>query len=168
MPRSIDLTAHSTQSVQRIHSAFCNEAYWRARLSAFDVGSPVLESLTTDSAGETFVSMSTRFSGDELPDPIARLRLPSLELVQRERWSLVEGGTLRGEITVDAPRTPISGMGSVDLTPAGSGTRLAGTATVKVNVPLIGGPISRFIAGLLARGILDIVRVTDSWLAENP
>ena len=137
-------------------------------MGAFDGGSPSLDYLTTDSAGETSVSMSTRLRADELPDPIARLRLPSLDIVQRERWYLAEGGTLRGEITVDALRTPISGRGSIDLTSAGSGTRLAGTATVNVNVPLIGRPISRFVAGLLARGILDIVHVTDSWLAQNP
>jgi hypothetical protein len=108
-----------------------------------------------------------RFGGDQLPDPMRRLRLASLEIVQRERWSTLDGGELRGEITVDAPRTPISGRGSVVLAPAESGTQLTGTATVNVNIPLIGGPISKFIAGLLASGILDIVRVTDSWLVEN-
>jgi hypothetical protein len=44
---------------------------------------------------------------------------------------------------------------------------LAGTATVKVNVPLIGGAIAKFVAGQLATGIVDIVRVTDSWLFEH-
>ena len=111
--------------------------------------------------------MTMRFGRDQLPEPIQRLRLATLEIVQCERWSAVEDGDLRGQITVDAPRTPISGRGSVHLTPADFGTRLAGTATVKVNVALIGGTIARFIAGQLAHGIVDIVRVTDSWLDEN-
>lgn len=168
MPRSIDLTAQSPHSLHRIRSAFGDEAYWRARLSAFEAGSPILDYLTTDSAGATSVSMTMRFGGDQLPVPIQRLRIGALDIVQRERWYAVEGGSLRGEITVDAPRTPISGAGSVHLTPVDSGTRLAGTARVKVNVPIIGGPIARFIAGQLANGILDIVHVTDSWLDENP
>jgi hypothetical protein len=96
-----------------------------------------------------------------------RLRLASLEIVQRERWSALDDGELRGEISVDALRTPIAGDGSVRMTPTDCGTRLAGTASVEVNVPLIGGAIARFIAGLLANGIVDIVRVTDSWLSEN-
>jgi hypothetical protein len=33
-----------------------------------------------------------------------------------------------------------------------------------VNVPIIGGKIAAFVAGLLADGIVDIVRVTDTWL----
>lgn len=164
----MDLTAESPNPPGRIRASFANEAYWRARLGSFEGGSPVLDYLSTDSAGDTLVSMTMRFSGDQLPDVMRRLRLPSLEIIQRERWSAGEGDTLRGEITVDAPRTPISGRGTVHLIPAGTGTRLNGAATVKVNVPLIGGPISRFIAGLLARGIIDIVHVTDSWLAQNP
>jgi len=167
VPRSFELTAQSPHSLQRIRSAFEDETYWLARLDAFEAGSPRLDYLTTDSAGETSVSMTMRFGRDQLPEPIQRLRLATLEIVQCERWSAVEDGDPRGQITVDAPRTPISGRGSVHLTPADFGTRLAGTATVEVNVPLIGGTIARFIAGQLAHGIVDIVRVTDSWLDEN-
>jgi hypothetical protein len=111
--------------------------------------------------------MTMRFGGDQLPDPMRRLRLASLEIVQREQWYTVDGGGVQGEIAIDALKTPISGHGSVLLTPGDPGTRLAGTATVKVNVPLIGGAIAKFVAGQLATGIVDIVRVTDSWLFEH-
>jgi len=107
------------------------------------------------------------FSGDQLPTALGRLRLPSLQIVQSEQWFPVENGTLRGEITVDAPKTPMSGRGSVRLHTDGPGTRLDGTAKVQVNVPIIGGPIARFVAGQLKLGILDIVHVTDSWLSTN-
>jgi hypothetical protein len=168
VPRSIDLTAQSPYSVADIRSAFDDEAYWSYRLAAFEGGSPTLDHLTVDASGQTSVSMTMRFSGDQLPEPIRLLRLPALEIVQSERWHAIDGGTLRGEIAVDAPRTPMSGRGSVHLAPDGSGTQLAGTATVKVNVPIVGGPISRFIAGVLARGIVDIVHATDAWLADGP
>ena len=168
MPRSIELTAASPHPLTDIRRAFDDEAYWQSRLTAFEGGSPTLDELSTDESGRTSVTMTMRFGGDQLPDPLRRLRLGSLEVVQREQWDAVEAGTLRGAIEVDARRTPMSGRGSVRLTPAGSGTALAGHATVDVNVPLIGGAISKFIAGLLANGIVDIVGVTDSWLAENP
>jgi hypothetical protein len=164
----MNLSAESPHSLDRIRSAFDDETYWLARLGAFEAGSPTLDSLTTDREGRTNVSMTMRFGGDQLPDPLQRLRLASLEIVQSEQWSTIEDGKLRGEISIDAPRTPMSGQGSVHLSPIDTGTRLTGTATVKVNVPIIGGPIARFIAGLLANGIVDIVRVTDSWLFENP
>ena len=55
----------------------------------------------------------------------------------------------------------------VDLAPDGPGTRLVGTATVTVKVPLIGGTIATFVAGQLATGIVDVVTVTDAWLSES-
>lgn len=121
--------------------------------------------MSTDASGRTCVAMTMRFGGDQLPDPIRRLRLASLEIVQREQWYPVDDGTVRGEITVDAPRTPLSGRGAVELTPDGQGTHLTGTATVKVNVPLIGGTIATFVAGQLANGIVDVVAITDAWLS---
>ncbi|GLP75763.1 hypothetical protein TUM20983_28730 [Mycobacterium antarcticum] len=167
VPRSMDLTAESPHPLARIRFAFQSEVYWQDRLRAFEGASPTLDSLTTDSAGRTTVSMTMRFGGDQLPDPLRRLRLAGLDIVQRERWFADEDGGLRGEIGVDALRTPISGHGAVLLTAVPPGTRLAGTATVEVGVPLIGGTIARFITGLLANGIVDIVRITDAWLDEN-
>lgn len=164
MQRSLPLTAESPHPLKRIKCAFEDPAYWAARLDAFEGGSPTLDSLSTDASGRTRVAMTMRFGGDQLPDPIRRLRLASLEIVQREEWYPV-GRTVRGEITVDAPRTPLSGRGAVELTPDGAGTHLTGTATVKVNVPLIGGTIATFVAGQLANGIVDVVAVTDAWLS---
>jgi hypothetical protein len=161
------LTAESPHSLDDVRRAFDAPAYWRSRLGAFEGGSPTLDSLDTDSSGTTTVVMTMRFGGDQLPDPIRRLRLASLVIVQREHWRSVDDGNVRGEIAIDALKTPISGTGSVLMAPAGTGTQLAGTATVKVNVPLIGGPIATFVVGQLATGIVDVVRVTDSWLFEQ-
>ena len=167
MPRSLSLKAESPNSIQRIRSAFDDEQYWRARLATFADASPRLQDLTTDAAGTTSVTMTMRFGGDQLPGPLQRLRLGALHIVQRERWCAVVDGSVRGEIAIDAPRTPMSGDGAVTLSPSGEGTLLAGTARVEVSVPLIGGAIANFIAGQLANGIVDIVHITDSWLAQN-
>lgn len=165
MSRSVPLTALSPHPLPDILAAFRDARYWRARLGAFEGGSPTLDALDTDSAGRTTVAMTMRFGGDQLPDPIRRLRLASLEIVQREVWFPDDDGRARGEITVDALRTPLSGRGAVELTPDGTGTQLTGNATVKVNVPLIGGTIATFVAGQLATGIVDVVTVTDAWLS---
>jgi hypothetical protein len=167
VPRSMDLTARSPHPPEKIRSAFENDDYWLARLTAFEAGSPVMDHFSVDPTGQISVSVTMRFAPDQLPDVMRRLHLPALEVVQLERWSPVDDGSLRGHIAVDALRTPISGQGSVHLTSAGSGTQLVGTATVDVKLPLLGGPISKFIAGLLANGIVDIVHVTDSWLDAN-
>src|SRR3954447_6145392 len=99
------LTAESPHSLDGIRCAFDDAAYWRARLRAFEAGSPTLDSLTTDSSGTTSVVMTMRFGGDQLPDPLRRLRLASLHIVQREQWHAVESGTASGSIAIDAVRT---------------------------------------------------------------
>jgi hypothetical protein len=162
------LAASSPHDIHRIRAAFDDERYWQARLAFVDDASPTLDSHDTDGAGTTTMQMTMRFGGDQLPVPLQRLRLGSLHVVQREEWSALDGTTVRGEITVHAPRTPLAGRGSVTMQPTGAGTALTGTAVVDVNVPILGGKIASFVAGLLADGIVDIVRVTDTWLYANP
>ena len=160
----MELAANSPHDIRQIRAAFDDPDYWRARLAFVEGGSPTLDTLDIDGAGTTTMQMTMRFGGDQLPGPLQRLRLGSLHVVQHEQWSAFDGTTVRGEITIHAPRTPLSGQGSVTMQPAGSGTALRGTAVVDVSVPLIGGKIATFVAGLLADGIVDIVRVTDTWL----
>ena len=158
------LAASSPHDIRQIRAAFDDPDYWQARLAFVEGGSPTLDTLDTDDAGTTTMQMTMRFGGDQLPGPLQRLRLGSLHVVQHEQWSAIDGSTVRGEITIHAPRTPLSGQGLVTMQPVGTGTALTGTAVVDANVPIIGGKIAAFVAGLLADGIVDIVRVTDTWL----
>jgi hypothetical protein len=151
------LAASSPHDVHEIRAAFDDPDYWRARLAFVEGGSPTLDAFATDDAGTTTMQMTMRFGGDQLPGPLQRLRLGSLHVVQHEQWSAIDGSTVHGEIAIHAPRTPLSGHGSVTIEPVGTATALTGTAVVDVK-------IAAFIAGLLADGIVDIVRVTDTWL----
>ena len=168
MPRTLELSAESPYGIDRIRAAFDDDAYWQARLAFVDGGAPTLDELSTADDGTTTMQMSMRFGGDQLPGPLRRLRVGTLHLVQREEWSALDGDVVRCSITVDAPRTPISGHGSVTLRQAGTGTRLVGTAVVDVRMPIVGGTIAGFIAEVLANCIVDVVRVTDAYLdGEN-
>jgi hypothetical protein len=156
VPRSFVVSAESPGTVDQAHRAFGSETYWQARLAAFDTGSPTLDSLTTDADGTTTAMLTLSFGGDQLPPPL-----------HRERWYAPEDGRARGEITVDARGLPLSGGGALALTPIPDGLRFECTATVTVNVPLIGGTIAKLIAEPLADGILDIHVFTNQWVAEN-
>lgn len=166
MPRSFDTSVESPASVEQFLSAFGNEDYWRARLAIGD-GAATLKSLTVDADGTVSVVVGASLLRDRLPKLITQLHRADLELVQNERWSRIDDGLLRGEISVAAPGTPLSGFWEVLVTPVRNGSRLNYTATVKVNVPLVGGTIERFIGGQLAEGIPDGVRFTTEWIAEN-
>lgn len=163
MPNVVRLTAESPHALANIRSAFADGDYWRARLDLNEAGAPTLDTLTTDAGGTTTMQMTMRFGGDQLPAVLRPLRLGALKVVQHEVWEPTADG-LHGTIGVTALRTPISGRGIVDLESDGAGTRLTGTATVDVRVPLFGGPIAGFLTAQLADAIREIVRVTDRWL----
>ena len=167
MPRSFVVSAESPGTVDQALRAFGSETYWQARLAAFDTGSPTLDSLTTDADGTTTATMTLSFGGDQLPPPLNRLHTGVLHVLHRERWYAPDDGRARGEITVDAHGLPMSGGGTVSLTPVADGLRFECTATVTVDVPLIGGTIAKLIAEPLADGILDIHLFTNAWVAEN-
>jgi hypothetical protein len=167
VPRSFVVSAESSATANQAHRAFGSETYWRARLAAFDTGSPTLDSLATDADGTTTATMTLRFGADQLPAPMNRLHTGVLQVLHRERWYAPEDGRAHGEITVDARGLPLSGEGALSLTPVRDGLRFECTATVTVAVPLIGGTIAKLIAEPLAGGILDIHVFTDQWVAEN-
>jgi hypothetical protein len=74
---------------------------------------------------------------------------------------------VRGDIAVAVPRAPLSGLGQATLAPERSGSRLDYTASVTVNVPLVGGKIESFICGQTIDEITRLQRFTDEWIAEN-
>lgn len=166
MPRSFDTSVESPARVEQFLSAFGNQDYWRARLATGE-SVATLKSFTVDADGTVGVVFAASLLRDRLPKLITQLHRGDLAIVQDERWSRIAGGRVRGEISVAAPGTPLSGFWEVLVTPVRNGSRLNYTVTVKVNVPLVGGTIERFIGGQLAEGIPQGVRFTTDWIADN-
>jgi hypothetical protein len=102
-----------------------------------------------------------------LPKIVTRLRPGNWELVHTETWSPIDGGRVRGEVTVDLTGAPLSARGAGLLTPAADGSQLAYTATVAVRVPLIGGPIESLIGGQLTGWLREIQQFTTEWIATH-
>ena len=166
MSRSFELTAESPNTAERVHAAFRDETYWRARIVAFDAGDPTLESVSTDGDGVTTVTVSMSFGVSQLPPPLNHLPGGgALRIVQTEVWHASDDGVVHGRITVTAPGAPVSGHGDLTVTPVGSGSRMTGRGTVDVRVPLIGSTIAGFVSAQLVSGIRDIHVFTDTWIA---
>lgn len=161
------MSVESPVSVERVFSALGNEDYWRARLAVFGAGVATLNSLSVDTDGTVAAVVAVSLLRDQLPKLITRSHRFELEMVQNERWSRIDGGRLRGEVGVAVLGAPLSGVGVGLLAPVWNGSRLNYTATVEVDVPLVGGAVERFINGHLAEGIGEFVRFTTEWIAEN-
>jgi hypothetical protein len=166
MPHSFDMAVESPASVEQFLSAFGNENYWRARLAIGETAAE-LKSLTVDTDGTVSVVVAATLVRNRLPKLINQLHRADLEVMQNEKWSWIDSGRLRGEVSLAAPPIPLSGFWEVLVTPVRNGSRLNYTATVMVNIPLVGGTIERSLGGQLAEGIAKGVPFTTEWIAGN-
>jgi Protein of unknown function (DUF2505) len=166
MPRSFDVSFESPASVEQVHSTFCDEDYWLARLAAFG-GSTTLDSLIVDSQSTVTVTTTQDLRRDALPRLVAKLYRGDLNILRNETWRPIGGRRVSGQISVAVIGAPGSGRGAALLAPLGNGSRLKFSATVEFNVPLVGGKIESYIAGQLADGISEIQRFTTAWITEH-
>lgn len=166
MPRSFDFSVKSPVSAEQVHSAFSDEDYWLARLAEFG-GVGRLESLDIGTDGSTRVVIVQDLRHDWLPGLFAKLYPGDLQVVQKETWSLIGGGMVRGEVITAARGAPGSGLGTVVMAPAEDGTCLRCTATVQVKVPLVGGTIERFVGRQMLEETPVMLRFTAKWITEH-
>lgn len=166
MPHSFDMSVESPASPEQFLSAFGNEDYWRARLVVGD-GTAELKSLAVDGDGTVRVTVAATLVRNRLPKLITPFHRADLEVVQNEKWSWIDRGRLRGEVSVAAAPIPVSGFWEALVAPVENGSRLSYTAKVMANIPLVGGTIERSIGAQLAKGIAKGVPFTTEWIAEN-
>ena len=167
MPRSIDVSFESAATVEQVHSTFTDEQYWLDRIAAFG-GGITLDSLTHDPDGTVTVMTTQDLRHEALPGPLAKLYPGDLSVFRSEAWTPIGERRVVGEIIVTATGAPLSGSGTGLLIPSGDGSRLTFTGSVRFRLPLVGGKIENYLAGVLAEGIADIQRFTAQWIAEHP
>lgn len=163
MPRRIEVTVHSRVTVEQVFSAFADEKYWQARISAFGGGNS-LDAHVVDTDGTVRVSAVQDLTHELLPTAIAAVYPRDLTVVRSETWRWIDKSRVGGEISVATDGAPASGHAHATLTPADDGTRLDFTATVEFKVPFVGGRIEKYLASQLADGIREIQRFTTSWV----
>jgi Protein of unknown function (DUF2505) len=166
MPRSFDVSFESPASVEQVHAAFGDEDYWLARIAAFG-GCKTLDSLVVDSDGTVTVTVTEDLRRSALPGILAKLYRSDLNVRSTETWTPVDDRQISGKISVAVTGAPGSGHGVAVLAALGNGSRLAFTATVEFNVPLLGGTIENYIAREFAQGIPQIQRFTTTWISEH-
>jgi hypothetical protein len=154
MPRSFDVSADSTATVEQVYSAFSDEDYWLARLATMN-GSTALESLVVDDDQTVRVVTTQDLGRDLLPGIVAKFYRRDLKVRHTETWRPIDG-QLRGKICVAVSGAPGSGSGIALVAPTRDGSRLTFDGSVEFKVPLVGGTIEGFIAREFARGIPDI------------
>jgi hypothetical protein len=168
MPRSFDMAAEYEGTVEQVHRALGDRAYWLERLTDSGADRATLDSMTVDAGGGIDVVTTQVLRRDRLPGLVTQFHPGDLSIVREEAWSPVNDGTARATVTAAIPGAPVSLTGTAVLAPAGSGSRLQFTATVEVRIPLVGGKIENFIGSQLVELLIAEQRFTTAWLKDNP
>lgn len=101
MTRTIDFAIDSPVDVDRIHWAFSQEDYWRARMKTFG-GMGKLKSLDVDPDGSVAVTLFHDLHPEGLPKALAKFFPRNWQVVQEETWAPQADGSVRGEVGVVA------------------------------------------------------------------
>ncbi|MEB3032461.1 DUF2505 domain-containing protein [[Mycobacterium] nativiensis] len=167
MPRTFTLSEHYEASVERVCAAFADEQYWLARLADSGADTVALESIAVSPDGVVDVSTTQGIHREKLPALAAQFHPGDLDVARREKWHPVRDGRARAEVTGKIVGAPAKLSGDAVLEPDGDGCELRLTATVKVDIPLVGGKIENFIGAQLAELMTTEQRFTSTWLKRG-
>lgn len=166
MPRGFDVSTESSATVAEVHSAFGNADYWRDRLAVFGGDSIRLDSLLVED-GSVVVGTTQDLRNDVLPGLIAKAVPGDLKVLRKETWHVTEGGVLHGDVVMTTSGAPISGLATAEVSPTAAGSVLRFSGTVTMKVPLIGGPIEKYISSRITQEIPEVQRFTTRWVLEK-
>jgi hypothetical protein len=163
MPRTFALSAQYEVGVDQVYAAFADERYWLARLADSGADTAKLDSMTVDGEGIDVATIQS-IRRDRLPALAAQFHPGDLEVVRSEKWAPVRDGKAHAEITGKVRGAPAKLSGDAVLEADGAGATLHFTATVQVDIPLVGGKVETFIGTQLAELMAAEQRFTSMWV----
>ena len=168
MPRSFDMAAEYEGSVEQVHRAFSDQAYWLERLADSGADQATLDSMTVGGDGSIDVVTTQVLRVDRLPAMVTQFHPGDLAIVREEAWSPIRDGRAIADVTGAIPGAPVTLSGTAVLAPADNdGSRLEFTATVEVRIPLVGGKVENFIGSQLVELLIAEQRFTTAWINLN-
>ncbi len=167
MPRSFDVSAESSASVEQLFAAFSRKDYWLDRI-AVGAATTTLDSIIIDADGTVTVCTTQHVGRQLLPGKVAKLLPTELKIVQNETWRPDGDHQLCGQLDVSVS----GGLGSASaqtwLAPVGSGSQMRFSVQVQVKIPVVGGKLEKSIGGGLANSLAAMLDFTADWIAEHP
>jgi hypothetical protein len=138
-----------------------------ARLADSGDDRATLDSMTVDADGHVEAATTQALHVHRLPAVVTQFHPGDLEVVRNETWSPVHDGNATAQVAGKVLAAPASLSGQAVLTPTETGCRLCVTATVHVDIPLVGGKIENIIGGKLAELITAEQQFTSEWIAAR-
>jgi hypothetical protein len=167
MPRTFALSAQYPVSVEDVYATFADQRYWLARLADSGADAAVLDAMTVDAGRGISIATTLCISRCRLPALAAQFHPGDLEVVRSEQWSAIRDRTAHARVIGKVLRAPARLSGDAVLESTATGCTLHFTATVQVDIPLVGGKVESFIGAQLAGLMTAEQRFTSQWVAQE-
>lgn len=154
-------------TVTQVHDAFCDRAYWEARLADSGADEAILDVFRVGHDGGVDVVTTQVLRADRLPGIIHQFHRGDLHIRRAETWTGVADDAAEATVASSIEHAPVSLNGEARLLPRGQSSQLAFTATVEVRIPLVGRKMETFIGTQLMNLLTNEQRFTTRWIAEN-
>lgn len=154
-------------TVTEVHAAFCDRAYWEARLADSGADEAILDVFHVGRDGGVDVVTTQVLRADRLPGIIHQFHRGDLHIRRAETWTGVAGDAAEATVASSIENAPVALTGEARLTPRDEYAKLAFRATVEVRIPLVGRKMENFIGTQLMNLLNDEQKFTTSWIAAH-
>jgi hypothetical protein len=166
------MSADCEGSVEQVHQALSDEAYWLARLADSGADEASLDQMIVGGPsgddGSIEVATTQVLRQDRLPGIVTQFHCGDLCIQREEKWGPVSQGAANATVVGSIPGAPATLSGAVVLEPVpAGGARLEFRAAVDVRIPLVGGKVENFIGSQLVDLLIAEQRFTTVWIKEN-
>lgn len=167
------MSADFEGSVEEVHRAFHDLAYWQGRLAETPVDVARLERMRIggESGDDGTIEVITHQTvlSHNLPALVTQLHRGDLCVRREETWGPIRDGVATGSIAGSIVGAPVNLWGTAALLPVhpSGGSRISVQLTVQVRVPFIGGKLERLIGHQLGELVSIEQRFMTLWLGGS-
>ncbi len=165
MARKFGFTLTYPIPVAELHAALTGEELWRDRFAGAQTAT--LDLTHPGGPGTVRLAMSEKIRPEKIPGIVRKVLKSDLVVTRVDNWQPLTGDTAEG--TFEGTSSAISSemAGTYRLRPAGDGSELEVSGSVKVKVPLVGGAIEPLAEQLQRRVVESERKFILKWFAER-
>lgn len=166
MATSTETTITINQPIEKVHSAFTNENYWRYIAENLSPEAGEVNSFNEADGGAEAVLYEI-LPTSLLPEAVRAMISQALKVKRVVTVSSLANGISDYAYTADVKGTPVDFEGTVAISGDDATTTLAYANKISVNIPFMGPSIEPKVADALAELFNNEAELTDKWISEN-
>ncbi len=154
-------------TVAQVHDAFCDRAYWEARLAESGADEAILDVFRLGHDGGVDVMTTQVLRADRLPAIVHQFHRGDLHIRRAETWTGLADDFAEATVASSIDHAPVALNGEALLTPLDRRAKLALQATIEVRIPLVGRKMENFIGTQLMNLLNNEQQFTTRWIAAH-